>query len=177
VYGFPPYGYPAWPAVPRPPRKPGQLVTAAVLAFVQAALVLLSSVYVYFLASLFDLFAQEAAFPSAGDGLAVEGSVLASIQVASAGFLVFAGIRALMRRTVWAWRLLVAALAVQVVIAVYWLVRLIEFDRELPGPDSAGPFVVLTFFYAAMPAVALGLTLLGAGKRWFTETVQQTVQQ
>ncbi len=43
-YGFPPYGYPApygypgpWPApASRAPRRPGQVVTAAVLAFVQA---------------------------------------------------------------------------------------------------------------------------------------------
>jgi hypothetical protein len=174
AYGYPGSGYPGWgfpgygyPAAPRAPRRPGQVVTAAVLTFVQAALVLLTSLYVYFFAALLEIAARDVPLPGAASGLAGEGTVLAIVQVLSAVVLIVGGIRALMRRAPAAWWLLVGALAVQVVLAVYWLVRLIQFERDLPGPDEPGPFLAITFFYAAMPLVGLGMLLLGPGKRWF----------
>jgi hypothetical protein len=175
-YGYPPFGYPAGPAVPRAPRRPGQVVTAAVLTFVQSALVLVTSLYVYFFAALLEIASRDVPLPGAASAFAGEGTVLAIVQVVSAVLLVVGGIRVLMSRTPIAWWLLVGALAVQVVLAAYWLVRLVEFDRDLPGADEPGPFLAITFVYAAMPLVALGMVLFGPGKRWFEGTASGTAR-
>ena len=58
--GYPGYGYPgSWaPVPPRPPQRPGQVITTAVLAFVQAGVVLFASLYLWFIASVVDLAAD-----------------------------------------------------------------------------------------------------------------------
>jgi hypothetical protein len=70
-----------------------------------------------------------------------------------------------------AWLVLVLALVVQLLIALYWTVRLAglvgdEFDAD------AAPLVGFTLFFAVAPVVALGLLFIGAGRRWFTEPPQ-----
>ena len=71
------------------------MITAAVLAFVQAAMVLIASLYVWFAASIVDVVTADA--PGSLDaetaqGLATEGTVLAIVQVLSAALLVGAGV-------------------------------------------------------------------------------------
>jgi hypothetical protein len=173
--GYPPvgYGYPApWPAVPRGPRRSGPVIASAVIAFVQAALVLIASLYVWFFASIVTVATSEVpgTFDAAtAQGLATEGTVLAAVQVLSAVLLVTAGVLALNRRSRGTWRLLVAAHAVQVVLSVYWLVRLLALAGDVSGPDTGGVLVTLTVFFAAGPLVGLGLVVLGAGRRWFED--------
>jgi hypothetical protein len=171
-YGVPPYGYPPpWgPFPPRPPQRPGQLITATVLAFVQALVVLVASVYVWFFAAVVDLAADEAAgvlAPGTADRLATEGSVLAVVQVVSAVLLLAGGIWALNTRSPRAWLLLLAAHALQVVLALYWAVRLIA---EAGGFGNEGGLVSAALFFAVLPLVALGLLLAGPGRRWFDGT-------
>jgi hypothetical protein len=164
-----PYGY---PLPPRPPQRPGQLITAAVLAFTQAVLVLIASLYLWFFASMADLLAAEAgAGWSAAEvqALVTEGTVLAIVQLVSAVLLVGAGAWALSRRARGAWTLLVAALALQVVLALYWAVRLLA---EVGGADANGAILSLTLLFAAAPLVGLGMLLVGPGKRWFGGTPQ-----
>jgi hypothetical protein len=172
-YGSPyapqPYGYPAPWYPPQPPRRPGQLITAAVLAFVQAAMVLIASLYVWFFASLADFVVEESQggfSPATADALATEGTVLAIVQLVSFVLLVGAGIRALNARTRGAWRLLVAAHVVQVLLSVYWAVRLAML-LDGAGSDGAGPLLVFTAFFAAGPVVALGLLMTGTVRGWF----------
>jgi hypothetical protein len=170
-YGYPaaPYGAPGawWPVPAPPPRRPGQVITSAVLAFVQAGLVVFASLYVWLFASLLDLAAQSPGFPGAADGIGAEGTVLAIVQFVSAAFLIAAGIRALSRRTRGAWVLLLVALGVQVVLAVYWGFRLSDFFGSMPGPDPSGVVVGLSLLFAAAPVVGIGLVAAGAGRRWF----------
>jgi hypothetical protein len=178
-YGMPPYGgqppaygYPA-PWLP-PPRRPGQLITAAVLAFVQGGMVLIASLYVWFFASLADLVAQQGQgtySPATVDALATEGTTLAVVQLVSFVLLVAGGVRALTARTPAAWRLLVVAHAVQVVLSVYWAIRLSMLLDEA-GPDGGGPLVVFALFFAAGPIVALGLLLTGTVREWFAPAGQ-----
>jgi hypothetical protein len=173
AYG-PPSGYPP-PWGPYPPagaRRPGQVITSAVLAFVQAALVLLSSVYVWFFASIADMAAQEdPAFSSeTARALYTEGTVLTAVQLASAVLLVVAGILALHRRSRGAWLLLVAGHVIQVVLAGYWAVRLIMLFADVPGPEPSGTFASFTLFFAAAPLVGIGLVVVGPGRRWFGGT-------
>jgi hypothetical protein len=176
-YGYPaPYGYPgaygqSWASSPpQAPRRPGQVITSAVLAFVQAGLVLLASLYLWFFAAVAEVAVSEAgagATSSEVEALATEGTVLAVVQLVSTVLLVVGGIAALNRRSRAAWLLLVTAHAVQVVLAVYWTVRLLAVLGDVPGAGAEEGFASFALFFAAAPLVGLGLLLLGAGRRWF----------
>jgi hypothetical protein len=167
--GYPPpeYGYPPpWPVVPRP-RRPGQVIASAVLAFVQGALVLIASLYVYFAASIVTVVTAGAPVGFDADGLATEGTVLAAVQVLSAVLLVAAGVLALNRRNPGTWLTLVVAHTVQIVLALYWWVRLVMLANDFPDGDVDGVLLGFPLFFAAAPAVGLGLVSAGAGRRWF----------
>ena len=151
-----------WPAAPARPRRPGQVVAAAVLAFVQAAGVAIATAYVQLLATVFSMAAGQPGFPADGAALAAEAGVLGVVQLVSVVALVVGGILALNRRSPLARRTLVAALAVQLALAAYWAVRLlVVFDS---GPAA---LLVLVLFCAAAPAVALGLAVGRASRAWF----------
>jgi hypothetical protein len=172
-YGYPgQYAYPGpWgPPPPRGPQRPGQVITAAVLAFVQAGVVLIASLYLWFFASIIDVATRGAPggySSSRIDALATEGTVLAVVQLVSAVCLVVGGIRALTARSRTTWMLAVGAHAVQVVLAVYWAVRLVTVMGEVPGADAEGALSAVTIFFAAAPVVGLGMLLVGPGRRWF----------
>jgi hypothetical protein len=59
---------------------------------------------------------------------------------------------------------------VQVTLAAYWTVRLLMLLGDIPGDDPVSPVLIVTLFFAAGPAVALGLLLTGPGRRWFDGT-------
>jgi hypothetical protein len=147
-----------------------------VLAFVQAGVVLIASLYLWFFASIIDLAAQgnPGVYSSSRVGaLATEGTVMAVVQVVSVVLLVVAGIRALSARTRTAWLLTVGAHAVQIVLAVYWAVRLVTLMNDVPGANSSGPLAAVTVFFAAAPVVGLGMVLGGPGRRWFESPRQR----
>jgi hypothetical protein len=184
-YGPPPYGAPqggwpppwpgwGWPPPPARSARPGQVIGAAVLAFVQAALVLFGSLYVYTLASVAGLAASDVGvgtgFPaSRAEDLAREGQVLALVQLGSVVLLVVGGILALTRATRAAWVTLLVAFGVQVALALYWAVRSTGLVDALPGSGGIGGILFgLTLFFAAVPLTGLGLVAVGPGRRWFT---------
>jgi hypothetical protein len=165
-----PYGHAApWGRVPpRRPQRPGQVITAAVLAFVQAVVVLVTSLYLWFLASLADAAVEEAGAaysPTVVNAAANQGVELAVIQLVSAAALVAAGVWGLRSRRRRAWVLLVAALATQLVLTWYWAQRLDSLVGGLGRID--GVILGLSLFFAVGPLVALGMLLSGAGRRWF----------
>lgn len=177
-YGWPPapYGSPygpyAWTPAPVAPRRPGQVIAAAVLAFVQAGVVALSSVYLFFIASIVGT--VEAAAPDADPSelhrLSVEGTALAAVQLVTIVALVAAGILAFNRRHPSSWWLMIAALGSQVVLAVYWAVRLGMLSGQLSdssGSSPASAFAVMALFFAAGPVVGIVLLLVGPARRWF----------
>ncbi|MGK5172585.1 hypothetical protein [Geodermatophilus sp. CPCC 205761] len=169
-YGGAPYGAP-WPR-PAGPRRPGQVIAAAVLAFVQAAVVALASAYVVLLASLFTLSGGEAGFPADGGALATEATVVAFVQVASVVALVVGGIMALNRRSRAARQTLLAALALQIALAVYWAVRLVALVEGAVGPDPSAVMLFGVFCFAAAPAVGLGLLCSRAARAWFAPAAE-----
>jgi hypothetical protein len=180
VPGYPPSGYPAvgygylapWPTRP---RRPGQVIASAVLAFVQAAMVLIASLYVWFFASLVDVITADVPDTFDADtaqGLATEGTVLAAVQVASAILLIAGGVMALNSRSRRTWVILLVAHGVQIVLSVYWMVRLGQLGADVPGSDPSRALLVLAFFFLAGPSVGLGLVVAGAGRRWFGDAAQ-----
>jgi hypothetical protein len=175
-YGYPgPYGYPApWvPGPPPGPRRPGQVIGSAVLAFVQAALVLLASLYVWFAVSLIGVAVGQARSSDRSDtaqALAAEGDVLVVIGLVSVVLLIVGGIAGLSRRSRTAWLLLAAAHAVQVLLAAYWGIRLYTVLGDVPGTLPEGAFASYALIFAVGPLVGLGLVLLGGGRRWFDGT-------
>ncbi|WP_409332282.1 hypothetical protein [Trujillonella humicola] len=168
-YGWPP-GYGGWPPPPAGPRRPGQVVTAAVLALVQAGLVAFASAYVLLFASVlgFDL-DLNGTVDSRAQSIADEARVLAWVQFASVVLLVAAGVLALNRRDRRAWTALVAALAVQVLLALYWAVRIVGVLDDLPGPNdgAVGVLVFGAVCFGTGPAVGLGLLLTRPAREWF----------
>jgi hypothetical protein len=173
-YGQPAYGYPGpWgPMPPRGPQRPGQVIGSAVLAFVQAGLVLFASLYLWFIASFAELATQSDPTISTSrvDALTTEATVLAIVQLLSVVLLVTAGIRALTARTRLAWLLIVVAHAVQVVLAGYWAIRLISLMNSIPGAGPQGALAAFTLVFAAPALVGLGMVVAGPGRRWFDGT-------
>lgn len=171
--GYPvaPYGPAPWAPGPRRcPQVPGQVVAAAVLAFVQAAFVGFASLYVWFAVSLVGFAAGQApAAPGSGTAqeLAAEGTVLAVLGVLSAVLLAVGGCAGLLRRSRLAWSLLAGGHAVQVVLAGYWGFRLHGVLGDVPGTLREGAFAALAMVFATAPLVSLGLVLLGPGRAWF----------
>jgi hypothetical protein len=164
----PPYqGYPAWGWAPPPrPGRPGQVIAAAVLAFVQAGLVLFASLYLYMIVSVVGFVEDQAGVAPVGSAaLVAEGHALLVVQLASVVLLVVAGVLALNRRRRSAWWTLVAAHAVQVVLAVYWAVRF----SALSDTGVGQPLAAFALFFLAGPAVAVGLLVAGPARRWFDD--------
>jgi hypothetical protein len=171
-FGHPGYGYPGpWgPMPPRSPQRPGSVITSAVLAFVQAGVVLIASLYLWFFTSLIGVAARDnpAVFGSSRmASLVTEATVMAVVQLLSVVLLIVGGVRALSSRTRTAWLLVVAAHTAQVLLAVYWAVRLITVVDSLPGAGVEAVPAAFTIVFAAAPVVGLGLLLFGPGRQWF----------
>jgi hypothetical protein len=177
--GYGPYGgYPAaWPAPPGGPRRPGQVIAAAVLTFVQAGLVLLASFYVGILGAVASSIAEEDPTLSRtqSHALGTEAVVLAIVQGVSALVLVVGGVLALNSRRRPALVLLLAALGVQVALSIYWAVRIATVLDDAPG-NPTGPFLGFAALFAAGPLVCLGLLVIGPGRAWFSERGARTAR-
>ncbi|MGI8625227.1 MAG: hypothetical protein ACR2J5_01450 [Geodermatophilaceae bacterium] len=152
-YGQPPPGYPAPYGYPmqRGPIRPGGATASAVLMFIQAAVVLVSTFYVLFFASLAS--SASSAGVSEADSYETEFTIVGILQLVSVGLLIFAGVQLLggSNRT-----LTIVACGVQLAFVLYWMIRI----GSLPdfGEDGAFFFVV-PLMYAVLPLVALPLAL------------------
>jgi hypothetical protein len=142
------------------------VTAAAVLAFVQAALSLIATLYVFVLATVLrsGLGGADSA-PAHAPALATEATVLAIVQLAGVVALVGGAVVALARRGRVAWFVLVSALGTQLLLSLYWYIRLSMIADDLPA--AAGGLRGSAIMFAAMPLVGLGLLLLGPGRRWF----------
>ncbi|SDD10494.1 hypothetical protein SAMN05660690_3404 [Geodermatophilus telluris] len=169
--GYPPGLSPWGPPAPPRPRRPGPVTTAAVLGFVQAGVVALSSAYVLLLAStLGTLAVLGGESGSEAESLVTEATVLCVVQLVSAAALVVGGVLALTRHGRVPRGTLLAALGAQLAIALYWAVRLLTLDGLTDGVSGPGPvavLLVLVLFYAVLPGVGVGLLLARDARRWF----------
>ena len=143
-----------WPPAGARPQRPGQVIAAAVLAFVQAAVVALATAYLQLLGTVFSMAAGEPGFPADGAALAAEAGVLSLVQLVSVVLLVAAGVLALTRRRAVVRWALAAAFALQLALTAYWAARLLGAFGSAPGV-----LLFLVVCFAAGPAVALGLSV------------------
>ena len=145
--GYPaPYGYPTQ----RGPVRPGGATASAVLMFIQSGVVLISTFYVLFFASLAS--GVSSAGVSGADSYETEFTIIGILQLVSVGLLIFAAVQLLggSSRT-----LTIVACGVQLAFVVYWMIRigsLPEFDG-----DGTAFFFVVPLMYAVLPLVALPL--------------------
>jgi hypothetical protein len=151
------------------PRRPGQVVTAAVLAIVQAAVVAFASAYLLLFASVLGIdFGIDGPVDPDAVALADEARVLAWVQFASCVALLAAGVLALTRRDRGTWLAVLVALGVQVLLSLYWAVRIVGLLSDVRGPDDAVPVLVFgALVFASGPGVGLGLLVTRASREWF----------
>ncbi|MDQ4040000.1 MAG: hypothetical protein M3313_17020 [Actinomycetota bacterium] len=152
-YGPPPPGYPGPYGYPtqRGPIRPGGATASAVLMFIQAAVVLFSTFYVLFFASLAG--SASSAGVSEADSYETEFTIVGILQLVSVGLLIFAGVQLLGggNRT-----LTIVACGVQLAFVLYWMIRI----GSLPDFGEDGTFFfVVPLMYAVLPLVALPLAL------------------
>jgi len=147
-YGYPPYGYP----MQRGPVRPGGATASAVLMFIQGAVVLISTFYVLFFASLAG--GASSAGVSSADSLETEWTIIGILQLVSVGLLIFAGVQLLGGR---GRTLAIVACGIQLAFVIYWMIRI----SSLPDFDVDGDtfFFVVPLMYAVLPLVALPMAL------------------
>jgi len=151
-------GYGAMPQAPQeysggPIPRPGGTAAAAVLAFVQGGITLITTgILMIALAAVADL-ANQANDTSAGgidiSGSLAEGWIVAIVQLVGVGLLIYGGVKLMAGAS---GPLFMIAAGLQIALCIYWLVR------------SATPIVPILL--AVMPIVALALTL-GATHKQF----------
>ncbi len=154
-----------WPPAGARPQRPGQVIAAAVLAFVQAAVVALATAYLQLLGTVFSMAAGEPGFPADGAALAAEAGVLSLVQLVSVVLLVAAGVLALTRRRAVVRWALAAAFALQLALTAYWAARLLGAFGS-----ASGVLLFLVVCFAAGPAVALGLSVGRPARAWFASS-------
>lgn len=147
--GYPPqYGTPYGPPGGSGPERPGAALAAAVLSYIQAGIVLLSSFVVL-----------------AAGSADTEFLLVGIVQLISVGLLIFGAVQLTSGtgRMIMIW-----ASALQLALVVYWLIRFTSIASDLDFDADSGVLVVLPLFFAVMPAVALALALNGAVGRFVT---------
>lgn len=144
-----PYGYP----MQRGPIRPGGATAAAVLMFIHAGIVLISTFYVLFFASF------AGGVNSSGlaeNSLETEWTVIGILQLVSVGLLLFAGIQLLTGGANGRILSLIAC-GIQLALVIYWMIRIGNL-AEFNG-DGTRFFFVVPLMYAVLPLVALPISL------------------
>lgn len=148
-------GYGAMPQAPQeyggPVARPGGTTAAAVLAFVQAGITLITTgILAIALAAIADLANDQAVTDAGGVDISAsltEAWIITVVQLIGVGLLIFGGVK-LMSGT--AGPLFLIAVGLQIALCIYWLVR------------EAAPVVPVALI--VMPIVALFLSLSSANK-------------
>jgi hypothetical protein len=151
-------GYGGMPQAPQeysggPIQRPGGTTAAAVLAFVQGGITLITTgILMIALAAITDI-ANKADDTTAGgidiSGSLAEGWIVSIVQLIGVGLLIYGGVKLLSGTP---GPLFMIACGLQIALVIYWLVR------------SAAPVVPVVL--AVMPIVALALTFSGTHKQF-----------
>ncbi|CAN5182890.1 hypothetical protein BH20ACT5_BH20ACT5_20500 [soil metagenome] len=151
-YGQPPYGAPQYGSpygMPTGPQRPGGALAAAVLAYIQAGLVLIGSLVVL-----------------TGATASAEWLVVAIAQLVSVGLLIFGAVQ-LTSGT--GRKVLLVGNAGQLALVLYWSIRLATVGDAVNEIGDFGGAFVLPLFYAVLPAIGLGLSYTSAVTRFLVD--------
>jgi hypothetical protein len=142
--GYPQPGYPGYPPVPAGPVRPGAVTAAAVLAFVQGGVVLISGIV---LLSVVNEISRRVDGYTGGK---TEAWILTIAVILAGALLIAGGVQILKGPT----GVVIGGAALSLLISVYFLVRS-EFNAAV---------VWLALSYAVLPVIILAFAL-GAGAR------------
>jgi hypothetical protein len=172
AYGQPAQGYPQAPQAPYgqmpsapaeyggPMSRPSTVTAAAVLAFVQAGITAVPGIL--------QLVAAVGASADLGGGAVAEGLAVAIATVVGTALLITGGVQLLggKSRT-----MLIAGCALELVICLYYIVRIGLVDSEgIEAIDAGkGVFIGFAIFFAIMPTISLVLSL-GATSTQFLQS-------
>ncbi|GAB2472516.1 hypothetical protein [Jatrophihabitans fulvus] len=159
-YGYPqPYGYP-----PVGPKRPGMVIAASVLGYVNAGLLIIAGLVLLFGGALTNSF-EDASDSGTNYGveLAIDGIVnFIAAGLIIAGAVIFTGGKTNGRT------LLAVGNGIVIASAVYWMVRLSD-DRF----DGAGNgYIVWGVIFAALAILPLAFSFSGAINDWLREKSQ-----
>lgn len=158
--GYPQQGYGGMPPAPpehTPPSRPGTIMAAAVLGYVQAGITLIPTIL---------LIAGLGAASDVGDtGEVVLGWLVMLAQLAGVVLLILGGVKLAGGTTR---NIYVAGAALELVICVYYLIRIVAADDaglEF-AEDMKAAATIFPLFFAIMPVIGLAMALGGAGAQW-----------
>jgi hypothetical protein len=147
--GYPP-GYGDYPPAPVANRRPGAVTAAAVLAFVQAGLVIVAGIVLLSGGtSMIDYGGQVS-------GLGTEWTIVAIITIICGGVILAGGVQLFKGKAA----LVVIGSALSLLISVYWVIRISSFDVNI------GPALVWPLIFAVLPVITLALALGSSSKAW-----------
>jgi hypothetical protein len=145
----------------RPVEKPGSVTGAAVLAFIQAGLTLITTGILFIIAAAgtganndFDL--------ELGGALA-ELWIVAFVQLAGIALLIFGAVQLMGGK---ARGLFISAVGLQIALCAYWLITGLTRAGGSESSTGTGLSVVIPLVFVVMPVIALILALGGAASQW-----------
>ncbi|MGW5050160.1 hypothetical protein [Actinokineospora sp. NPDC004072] len=154
--GMPPYGaMPAAPPEHAPLTRPGTIMTAAVLGYVQAGITLITSIM---------LIAGLGAAADEGGSVAL-GLLVVLAQIAGCVLLIFGGVKLTAGATRTPYLI---GVVLELVICLYYLISILATDDggyEFVA-DMKAAATVFPLFFAIMPAIGLAMALGGSGAQW-----------
>lgn len=158
--GYPQQPYGGMPPAPpehAPPSRPGTIMAAAVLGYVQAGITLIPTILI--IAGL------GAASDVGETGEVVLGWLIMIAQLAGCVLLILGGVKLAGGTTR---NIYVAGAALELVICLYYLIRIVAADDaglEF-AEDMKAMATIFPLFFAIMPVIGLSLALGGAGAQW-----------
>ena len=142
-----------------PVEKPGSVTGAAVLAFIQAGITLITTGLIFIALAAASGLASDLGV-SLGGSLA-EPWIVAFVQLGGLIILIFGAVQ-LMSGT--SRNLFVGAVILQLVICVYYIIRSLSASGD--SSTGAGVSIVVPLLFAIMPAIALILAMGGAATQY-----------
>lgn len=159
--GYPGYGYSGYPPQPQGPQRPGLVVAAAVLGYVNAGLLIVGGFLLLFGATIVNDIENAV---DSGTDYATEAALLGVGNMIAAGLLIagavmFSGAKPVGRL------LLAVGNGIVLALAVYWFLRFTD-DRF---NDVGSGFLVWGSLYATLAVLSLAFSFTGAINRWLVE--------
>ncbi|WP_375492199.1 hypothetical protein [uncultured Jatrophihabitans sp.] len=158
-YGAPGYGYPGAPGYPPidpADRRPGTLLTAAILGYVTAGFLIIASFYCFIGASALESFNDD--FGDNGHGYTAQLVLAGVVNLVAAGLLI-AGSVTMSARKPTGRVMFAVGCALVIVACIYWI-------AVWATKDGLGGISVFAVLFGGLVIVGAALAYTGADNRW-----------